>query len=206
MWLQYRCSFREFHSLRFQWSSASQTLPPPCQETSQRETLIWSRYSKRVFESWPCWSSRKMQQTCEASQPFHIPLKSSSIQSKLRVQTDTFHSSVHPSGETIICFCLLASPLASPSAMLQPLIAGVNYMAIRNTATYWSTINQILHVSRSSSKPTQRAARATQESQSVLNAECFQNDCLCLIVFFLIIKLACTSFIIISVVRLLCIF
>lgn len=87
---------------------------------------------------------------------------------------------VHPSGETIICFCLLASPLASPSAMLQPLIAGVNYIAIRNTATYWSTINQILHVSRSSSKPTQRATRATQESQSVLNAECFQNDCLCL--------------------------
>lgn len=73
---------------------------------------------------------------------------------------------------------LFAFVYLSPSAMLQPLIAGVNYMAIRNTATYWSTINQILHVSSSSSKPTQRATRATHKSQSVLNAECFQNDCL----------------------------
>ena len=131
VWLHYRCSFL---GISFVTVSVERrfTDPPsalPGNESARNADLkpVFKEpffFFPLLFESRPCCSSRKTQQACEAGQPSHIPLKSSSI------ARDAFHSSVHPSGESIIWFCLLASPIAA--AMLQLLLTGVRYMAIQS--------------------------------------------------------------------------
>lgn len=78
VWLQYRCSFREFHSSCFQLSAD----PPPTLAGIQSER---NADQKSVFkESFSEWTL--MQQTWDAYQPSHIPPKSSSISLKLIIQ------------------------------------------------------------------------------------------------------------------------
>lgn len=78
VWLKYRCSFREFHSSCFQLSAD----PPSTLAGNQSDR---NADLKSVFkESFSEWTL--MQQTWDASQPSHIPPKSSSIPLKLIIQ------------------------------------------------------------------------------------------------------------------------